>query len=72
MWGHFLLLNDHGPWKEESYQYQYQLVNSETVYSFGFLLLYKYKIHGHCHLIHGESVVFVTYWTSHGSGESNM
>ncbi len=34
--------------------------------------LRMYRIHGHCHLIHGESVVFVTYWTSHGSGESNM
>ena len=33
---------------------------------------YRYTIHGHCHLIHGESVIFVTYWTSHGSGESNM
>ncbi len=26
-----------------------------------------YIIHGHCHLIHGESVVFVTYWTNHSS-----
>ncbi len=30
------------------------------------LLKCPYRIHGHCHLIHGESVVFVTYWTSHG------
>ena len=31
---------------------------------------YKYIKHGHCPLIHGESLFFVTY--SHGSGESNM
>ena len=29
------------------------------------ILLWMYIIHGHCHSIHGESVVFVTYWTSH-------
>ena len=28
--------------------------------------------HGHCLLIHGKSVFLGTYWTSHGSGESNM
>ena len=27
-------------------------------------------IHGHCHLIHGESVGLVIYWTSHSSDSS--
>ncbi len=34
----------------------------------GILVVYTYIIHGHCHLIQGESVVFVRYYR----GESNM